>query len=212
MGIHEWYNETIGKNVVEALKKNGFDAVYFDNSREAAEYVLSFISSGNTVGIGGSMTVKEMNIPDMAREKGAEVLDHNIPGLSPDENIEIRRKQLTCDVFLCSSNAITMDGYIVNVDGVGNRVNAMTFGPRKVVIVAGINKICKDVDAAFERIGSVASPKNNKRLNFNNPCLYKGCCQDCQGNTRSCRVYSIIKKKPMLSNITVVIVGENLGF
>ncbi len=212
MNINDWHNETIGQKVVKALQKNEFDAVYFASAADAAEHVLKHISAGDVVGFGGSVTMKELGIPEKALEKGAKILDHNKDGLSPEEKDSIRRQQLISDVFLCSANAVTLDGCIVNIDGVGNRVAAMTYGPKKVVIVAGINKIAKDVHAAFQRIRSVASPKNNKRLNLPNPCTASGTCMDCQAKTRTCRIYSVMKKKPMSSDITVVIVGEQLGY
>ncbi|MBO8137826.1 MAG: lactate utilization protein [Desulfotomaculum sp.] len=212
MSIQQWHNDTLGKKVVEQLKKNEFDAVYFSDREEAVKHVLEYISQGNTVGIGGSMTLQQLRIPELAREKGAEVLDHNLPELSAEEKMEIRRRQLTSDVFLSSTNALTLDGCLVNIDGVGNRVAAMTFGPRKVVIVAGVNKICKDVHSALQRIQMTASPQNNKRLNLPNPCAAAGVCSDCRSKTRTCRAYSIMKRKPMTTDITVVVIGENLGY
>lgn len=209
--IENWHNEAVGKKVVDALKKNLFDAVYFPTAEEAVEYILNYVNKGDKVGFGGSMTVKSMNIQDKVKEKGAIVLDHGDPNLSPEEKLEVMRAQLTCDLFLCSSNAITLNGELVNVDGVGNRVAALSFGPKKVIIVAGTNKICKDEDAAFERIKMIAAPKNTKRLNLSNPCIKTGFCVDCNSETRICRIYTVIKKKPMLSDITVVIVGEELG-
>ncbi|MBM7854558.1 hypothetical protein JOC37_000931 [Desulfohalotomaculum tongense] len=212
MNVQKWHHDTLGQRVVEALKKNEFDAVYFSNSEEAVQYVLSYISEGTTVGMGGSVTLNQLNIPEKARDKGARVLNHNLPDLSAEEKMEIRREQLTSDVFLCSTNALTLDGYLVNIDGVGNRVAAMTFGPRKVLIVAGVNKICTDVHSALQRIQLTAAPQNNKRLNLPNPCAAAGVCMDCKSKTRTCRAYSIMKRKPMLTDITVVVVGENLGY
>jgi L-lactate utilization protein LutB len=212
MNFQQWHNDTLGKIAVDALKKNNFNAVYFPNSKEAIEYVMNFIDEGLTVGLAGSVTVKELKIDEKAHKKGAIVLDHNTPGLTPEEKIELRRKQLTCDIFLCSSNAITLDGALVNVDGAGNRIAAMTFGPKKVIVVAGMNKVCQDVDAAFERIKLIAAPQNNKRLNIPNPCINTGVCMDCQNKTRICNIYSVIRKKPLITDFNVVIIGENLGF
>ena len=212
MNFVRWHNDTLGEIAVNALKKNKFNAIYFPNRQEAINYVMSFIDSGLTVGIAGSVTVKELKIDEEAIKKGALILDHNAQHLTAEEKLELRRKQLTCDVFLCSSNAITLNGELVNVDGAGNRVAAMTFGPKKVVVVAGINKICQDIDAAFERIKLYAGPMNNKRLNIPNPCVNSGICLDCQSNTRICNIYSVLRKKPAITAINVVIVGENLGF
>ena len=212
MSVSQWHNDTLGQNVVEALKKNSFDAMYFANREEAVKQVLSYILPGSIVGIGGSMTLNELNIPELAQSQGAQVLNHNLPNLSDEEKMEIRRKQLLSDVFLCSTNALTLDGYLVNVDGIGNRIAAMTFGPKKVIIVVGINKICKDVNSALERIQLIAAPNNNKRLNLPNPCTSTGTCSDCSSKNRICRIYSIIKSKPMLTDVTIIVVGDNLGY
>ena len=128
------------------------------------------------------------------------------------ERLRIRRAQLTCDVFMTGSNAVTMDGKLVNVDGTGNRVAAMIFGPEKVIVVAGINKIVRDLDAAEERIRSVAAPVNNSRIGLPNPCVKTGECMDCQGPTRICNVTTIIGKRPNTTEMHVVIVGEDMGF
>lgn len=212
MSVLAWHNDTLGKKVVEALKKNSFDAVYFSNRQEAVDYVLKYVSPGAEVGLGGSMTIQELGLEEKMLAKGAHILNHNKSELSAEQKLEIRRRQLLSDVFLCSTNALTLDGVLVNIDGAGNRVAAMTFGPRKVIVVTGINKISEDVHAAFKRIKNNAAPKNNKRLNYPNPCVYTGTCMDCQGESRICRVYSILRRKPSASDITVVVIGENLGY
>ncbi|MGI6065282.1 MAG: lactate utilization protein [Bacillota bacterium] len=212
MSVQKWHQEIIGQRVVEALKNNEFDAFYVSTRQEAAECVLNFIKAGDSIGMGGSVTLEELDIPQKIAEKGAHILNHNQPGLSPEEKNNIRRRQLLSDVFLCSTNAITLDGCLVNVDGVGNRVAAMTFGPKKVVVVAGINKICEDVEAAFRRIALVAAPQNSKRLGLSNPCAVTGICADCRAKTRICSLFTVMKRKPMLSDITVVLVGEKLGY
>lgn len=212
MDIHDWHNETLGKRVIESLGRNGFDAVYFSTKEEAVKEVLKYIKPGTTVGVGGSATISGLDIPQKAEEIGAKVFSHHKPGLTAEEKMSIRRQQLISDVFLCSSNAITLDGHLVNVDRTGNRVAAMTFGPKKILIVAGINKVCYDEEAAYERIKMIASPVNNKRLNIPNPCVKTGICEDCQGSSRLCRIYSVFKKRPAESDITVILVGENLGY
>jgi hypothetical protein len=210
--IKEWHNETLGEKVVNALKKNFFNAIYLNKAEEAAEYILNNIKEGYRVGFGGSDTIKSLNIQEKIKALGAEILDHNKAGLSSEEKLDIRRAQLLSDVFLCSSNGITLNGELVNVDGTGNRVAAMTFGPKKVIVVVGINKICKDEEAAFDRIKMLAAPLNTKRLELNTPCTATGLCLDCKNESRICRVYSILKKKPTLTDITVLVVGESLGY
>ncbi|MGD0153743.1 MAG: lactate utilization protein [Thermacetogeniaceae bacterium] len=212
MTIAEWHDATIGGRVVEALKKNGFEAVYFPHRQEAVKFVLDFVAPGMSVGLGGSATIKQLGIPEQAREKGADILDHGQPDLSPEEKQDVRRRELVCDLFLSSANAITLDGCLVNVDGNGNRVAALSFGPKKVIVVAGVNKICHDIDAAFERISTYAAPMNNKRLGLANPCTTTGVCMNCDSKSRICRIYSVIKKRPMSTDFTVVLVGESLGY
>jgi len=210
--VEQWHYETLGKAACEALKKNGFEAVYAANGVEALAKVAAMIKSGMKIGFGGSMTVKALGIPDRAVAAGAQILDHNAPGLDKEQKLEIMRAQLTCDLFISGSNAITLEGDIVNVDGNGNRVAALTFGPKKTVVVVGANKITRDLDEALARVETMAAPMNNKRLDRPNPCVKSGQCMDCQGETRICRAYQILRRKPSLSDFTVVVVGESLGF
>ncbi|NLT95561.1 MAG: lactate utilization protein [Clostridia bacterium] len=212
MDVKSWHAEILGQKVVKALQNNGFQAVFFSNKEAAAQHVLSYIKENMTVGIGGSVTLNELELPQKAVEKGAIVFNHNLDNLTAEERLDLRRKQLSCDLFLTSSNSITMNGYLVNVDATGNRVGAMVFGPKKVIIIAGVNKITKDLEAALDRIETIASPQNNKRLNLPNPCTQTGTCMDCNGKTRICNIYTIIKRKPAVTDVEVVIVGENLGY
>lgn len=186
--------------------------MYVKTKEEALEKITGMISSEATVGIAGSWTLQELNIPDSLEARGNTLFNHNRPGLTPEESLELRRKQLTCDVFLTSTNALTLDGQLINVDGSGNRVAAMIFGPKEVVVVVGINKLVKDVAEGQQRIKLYAAPLNNKRLARPNPCITTGECMDCQGASRICNVTTILHKKPLSIEMTVIIVGENLGF
>jgi L-lactate utilization protein LutB len=206
------HHDVVGKKVVETLTKNGFQALYCATKAEAAEAVLRLVPEAVTVGVGGSWTIVELGILETLKERGCTILNHNAPGLDAAEKFRIRRAQLTCDVFLTGSNAVTMDGRLVNVDGTGNRVAAMIFGPGKVIVVAGINKVARDLGAAEERIRSVAAPVNNSRIGLPNPCVKTGECMDCQGPTRICNVTTIIGKRPNATEMHVIIVGEDMGF
>ena len=208
----EWHNDIFGEKVVKALEKNNFHAYYVADRAAATDKVFSLIPAGATVGVAGSWTLKELNIPEQLEKKGHEVFDHNKPGLTMDESMALRRKELLCDVFISGTNAVTLDGQIVNTDGSGNRVAAMSFGPKKVVVVVGVNKIVSDLDAAMERIELFAAPINNKRLDKPNPCTVSGVCMDCAGPARICNITSILHKKPPTIDFHVVIVGEELGF
>lgn len=210
--IYNLYNETVGSKLVENLKKNDFSAVYFKTGVEASEFIMGNINKGDKVGFGGSMTVVKLGIQEKVASLGGVVLDHGDPNLSPDDKMETMRGELLSDVFICSSNAVTMDGELVNIDGIGNRISAMTFGPKKVIIVVGVNKICKNEAAAFERLEQFASPMNNMRLKMPNPCTKTGECMDCKAPSRICRVYSVIKRRPARTDMTVVVIGEKFGY
>jgi len=203
---------TLGLKTVEALKSNRFNAAYYESAHAAMEELFSVIPPEATVGIGGSWTLISLEVIEKLEERGNTVYCHHKPGLSPEEILDIRRKQLTCDVFLTSSNAITKDGRLVNTDATGNRVAAMIFGPKKVIVLAGVNKIVGSLEAAQERIRATAAPQNNKRLNRPNPCVQTGHCVDCQGPTRLCNVTTVIHKRPPASDIHIWVIGEELGY
>ncbi|MDF2500922.1 MAG: hypothetical protein K0Q77_1636 [Anaerosporomusa subterranea] len=210
--MSEQMNPQLGTQTVEALQKNRFSAAYFETAQAALETLLSVIPTNATVGVGGSWTLIQLGLVEKLEARGNIVFCHHKPGLTPEEILDIRRKQLTCDVFLTSTNAITADGRLVNTDATGNRVAAMIFGPKKVIVLAGVNKIVSDLEAAHERIRQTAAPQNNIRLKRPNPCVQTGYCVDCQGPTRLCNVNTVIHKRPPVSDIHVWIVGEELGY
>lgn len=207
----QWHMETIIQRTVEALENNGFTVEYAANIVQATEAILSMIPTTALVGVGGSITVRELGLVQALHARGNPVAQH-WGDYSPDERMKIRRQQLTADVFLTSSNAITEKGQLVNVDGAGQRVAAMIFGPEKVIVVAGINKVVMDLNAAIDRINNVAAPINAKRLNRKTPCATTGICSDCESTERICNIMTIIEKKPLLTDFTVVLVGEALGY
>lgn len=207
-----WHHQTIGERVVEKLRKNGFQAVYCNNKEEALPVILEKIPAGSRVGIGGSATVRGVGVLDQLRAQQFVLYDHNAPGLTLEEKTKTRYQQQTADVFLTSSNAITLKGELVNRDGLGNRVSAMIFGPKRVVVVAGINKVVKDYEEADSRIKLWSAPLNVKRHEYKNPCIKTGVCMDCQEKTRICNITTILHKCPGLTEIHVVLIGEQLGF
>ena len=208
----QWHNEMVGKKAVAALQKNKFSAAYFPDAPSAVEHLLSLVADGASVGLGGSITGHEISIREKLREKGCTLFDHQQQGLSPEESLAMRHNQLSCKVFICGTNALTMQGELVNVDGIGNRVGAMIFGPERVIIVTGINKIVKDLNAAQQRIKDIAAPCNNKRLNLPNPCTQTGQCMDCQSDRRICNVTTILHRRPSLTDMHVIVIGESLGY
>ena len=198
--------------VVENLKKNNFAVHIAKNKEEGAQIVRSLIEKGATIGVGGSVTIDQLDILDGLEAEGHLIFNHNKAGLTPQQVLDFRRRELTCDVFLTSTNALTEKGELVNIDGVGNRVAALTFGPKRVVVATGINKIVADVHAGIARIGSVAAPLNNKRLKKDMPCTKVGHCVDCQLPGRICNVTTIMKKRPPLTDIHIVLIKEELGY
>jgi L-lactate utilization protein LutB len=205
-----WQLELRAKKCVEALKKNGFDAEYLPAAAQVRERVLRECEKAESIGFGGSMTVKELGIYDALQDGGKKLFDHGrVPAA---EKSAARLGQLTCDLFLTGTNAVTLTGVLVNLDMNGNRTNAMTFGPKKIVVVAGGQKVVTDVADAIRRIKTTVAPRNTKRLNLKTPCATTGICEDCDSPQRICRVYSMIERKPPHSDITVLLCGEPMGF
>ena len=149
---------------------------------------------------------------DPLREAGKELLIHGAQGLTLEERLAVMRRQLTCDLFLTGTNAVTISGFLVNIDATGNRVASMFFGPQKVIVVAGRNKIVEgDAMEAMQRVKSWATPPNAKRLNFNTPCARTGFCSNCNSPERLCRVTTILERKPRFTDIRVLVVNEDMG-
>lgn len=201
-------NEKVVKTM-ESLKNNGIGAKYFDTSSEAVDYLLHVIPDDASVGIGGSVTINSIGIVEKLKERGNRVLFHWLDK-SPEEAQKTRRNALNTDIYMSSTNALTMDGKLVNTDGVGNRVAGMFFGPGKVYVVCGTNKIVENVDAGLERIKNNAY-RNAERLKLNTPCVKTHVCMDCNSPQRMCNVTVIINRKPGLSDLEVIIVNDELG-
>jgi hypothetical protein len=210
--IKQWWVEEKAKKAVEKLAAHDFKAIYVRTKEEAAQEVLKQITPKQKIGIGGSLTLRELGILEKLEAQGYTVYNHWKPGLSRESMLEIRKSQMTSDLFLSSVNAVTLNGELVNIDGIGNRVNSSIFGPGKVILVAGYNKIVEDVQEGIKRIKNVAAPLNARRLNIDVPCAKVGKCIDCNSPSRICRVIVIHERKPSLTDILIILVGEELGF
>ena len=203
------------KNALTALRQNGFNVLYVPSEESALTAVLDMVPPGDLVGLGGSVTLREMGLPQVLRERGNRVADHweaRRRNVSPQEIMEIRRLHLNSDVFITSTNAVTETGEMVNIDGSGQRVAAMIFGPKKVIVIAGVNKIVKDVDEGLWRARNVAAPMNAKRLHRETPCTVTDACSDCDSAERICNVTALIHRRPRNTDITIILVGEKLGY
>lgn len=196
--------------VIESLENNGFSVRIFNNSIDAKKSLLEDISQDKSIGIGGSMTIFDMNLYEELLKRGNKVYWHW--KVSKEKADEERTLAGNADIYLTSTNAITMDGKLINIDGTGNRVSSMFFGHEKVYIIAGKNKICKDYDDAMKRIKNTACPKNAKRLGVSTPCSITGKCNDCDSPDRICNVEVIIHKKPNPIDIYIYLINEDLGY
>lgn len=195
----------------KALERNGFESHFVTDAQSAVAAIMDMIPEGASVGIGGSVSLNQIGFFEAAKGRGMNLLNPFAQGITPEEAVELRRKVFSCDYFLCSTNAITEEGQLYNVDATGNRVAAMFFGPKKTIVVCGINKIVKDMDEARKRVWNLAAPMNAKRLGRKTPCTQTGVCSDCNSPERICNISVEIVKKPTRSDILVLLVGELLG-
>jgi hypothetical protein len=210
--IKQWWIEERARKAIERLEAHDFKAIYVKTKEEAVQEIWKYVTPKQRIGVGGSVTIRELGILDPLETRGCTLYDHWKPGLSKESYLEIRKSEITSDLFLSSVNAITLNGELVNIDGIGNRINSINFGPGKVILVAGYNKIVEDVQEAIKRIKNVAAPLNARRLNIDVPCAKVGRCVDCNTPSRICRVVTIHERKPSLTDILIILVGEELGF
>jgi hypothetical protein len=209
--FHHWYGEMQAQRTVQALKKNNFDAQYFPKGTDALEELWKSIPEGATVGVGGSMTLDQIGFYDAIQKRPVKLLNPFAKGLPPEEGGKIRRAIFSADVFVCSSNAVTEDGKLYNIDATGNRVAAMIFGPKRVVLLCGVNKIVKDIHEAHKKVKEWIAPMNVKKLGRKPPCGQTGQCADCASPERICNAYVTLVKKPRQTDFSVFLIGEELG-
>ncbi len=213
MDCFETRNELLGKRVAEALQKRFFDAYYVSKKEDVAKKVLELIPQNHTVSWGGSMTVDSLGIKQLLKEKGYTLIDRDT-AKSADERKAIMRQSLSCGTFLMSSNAITEKGELFNIDGAGNRVAALCYGPDSVLIIAGINKIVPDMAAAYSKVRHYTSPINSVRLfntDYTLPCTKTGECADCINKDSICAQFVETRICRPQGRIKVILVGEDLG-
>lgn len=201
---------------IAALRSNHFDALYVKSGKQALRKILERIPLKAIVGAGDSLTLKQIGVFEELERRGYQLFWPFHESVPKSRRTDVARKALLADIFLTGSNAVTMDGKIVNVDSSGNRVAGMIFGPKKVIIVVGVNKIVENVEKAFERIRNVAAPSNAERIWEERgwellPCVEARTCVDCNAENRICNITAIIEKKPRALDATVIIVGEKLG-
>lgn len=197
--------------MIKNLNRRNMEAFYCPTAEEAVKKVSELIADGSTVTWGGSMTVRDLGIPDILRHRGTlEVLDRD---MVEDEAVkDIYLRAFTADVYLTSANAISEDGIIVNIDGNGNRVAAITWGPKKVIFIIGLNKVAQTVEAALSRARGTASPINAQRFDIKTPCQTDGICHNCNSPESICSYVHFLRNSRNKGRHVVVLVGENLGY
>ena len=209
--VQQWYHELQAQRTIQALKKNNFEAKYFAKSSDALEEFWKMIPEGASVGIGGSLTLSQVDLVKELQKRPVKFLNPFAKGLSAEEGDKIRREIFSADIFLGSSNAITEDGKLFNIDATGNRVAQMIYGPRKVILICGVNKIVKDLAEAQKKVQEWTAPMNVKRLGYKPPCGVTGECSDCASPERICNAYVVLAKKPRKTDYMILLVGEELG-
>jgi hypothetical protein len=190
------------ESVIQALKQNNYSVSYVDKAKDAVPIILEMIPPDASIEMAGAASVSQLGILDLLRRRGNKGLDFPKPGEFPTT----RR-----DVLLVSTNAVTLDGKLVNTDGMGNRVAGMIFGVKKVILLIGANKIVRDVEEALDRIQHTISPYHAKYIGLNTPCALTETCSDCDSPQRICNATTILLKKPPSVDFSIVLTGDDLG-
>ena len=199
-----------GPKVAEALIKRHFEAYYVSNKEDAVAKVLELIPKNHSVAWGGTMTMDQLGLKEKLSAAGYSLIDRDA-AKSPEEREEVMHKALNCGSFIMSSNAITEDGQLFNIDGKGNRVAALIYGPENVIIIAGMNKVVQDMDAAYDRVRGYAAPANAQRFDLDTPCKKIGECADCLSASTICAQFVQTRICKPAGRIKVVLIGEELG-
>ena len=201
-------NVLLAQKVIDGLKSRNMTGYYAENAEEACKKALEIIGEGSTVTMGGCMSAHEIGLVEALKKGNYNFIDRDE---EPDKRAAML-KAYDADVFIASANAMTEDGVIVNIDGNSNRVSAIAQGPKKVVFIVGMNKICDDVDGAMKRARNVAAPINAQRFGLNTPCAKTGSCMNCKSPDTICCQFLITRFSRHEGRIHVILVNDNLGF
>lgn len=204
-------NELLGNTLVKSLERRHFEAYYCPTAKEALETILNLIPEKSSVAWGGSMTIRDMGLTAAFHEADYEVIDRDL-GKNPEEIATLHRKGLLSDYFITSTNALSEDGILVNIDGTGNRLAAICFGPKNVIFVCGLNKVMPDLDSAIARARGYAAPINSMRFMGKTPCASTGTCHNCVSTECICNQLLITRVCRPAGRIKVVLIGEELGY
>ena len=199
-----------GPKVADALNKRHFEAYYVSTKEDAVKKILEIIPSNHSVAWGGTMTMDQLGLKDKLSAAGYTLIDRD-KGATLEEREKIMHEALNCGSFIMSSNAITEDGQLFNIDGKGNRVAALIYGPQNVIIIAGMNKVVQNMDAAYDRVRGYAAPANAQRFDIDTPCKKIGECADCLSSSTICAQFVTTRICKPAGRIKVVLIGEELG-
>lgn len=208
----ETRNKQLGERLVKKLEQRHYEAYYCPTAQEAVEKALSLIEENSTITWGGSMTIRDAGLIKALYEAGKYNLLDRETLTDRAEIMEMYRQAFYADVYLTSANAMSEEGEIVNIDGNGNRVAAITFGPKKVIFMIGLNKVCGTLEAAITRARSTAAPINAARFDINTPCHTDGCCHDCHSPQCICNYIHVMRNSYPALRHTVILIGEEAGY
>ena len=201
-------NELLAQKVIKGLESRNMSGYYAASKEDALKKALELIPEGSSITMGGAMSAHEVGLVSVLKEGNYNFIDRE----EYEDKREAMLKAYDVDVFLSSTNAITEDGVLVNIDGTANRVSAIAYGPKKVVFIVGMNKVCDDVDGAMKRARNVAAPINAQRFTKNTPCAKTGSCMDCKSPESICCQFLITRYSRFPDRIHVILVNDNLGF
>ncbi|MFL0269421.1 lactate utilization protein [Candidatus Clostridium radicumherbarum] len=207
-----WYIEKQIERTINNLRKRNMEGFFVEDEKNLKKILNELIDENSVVGVGDSMTLFETGVIDFLREGNYTFLDKYRKGITKEEKQLIYIQNFSADTFICSTNALTEDGELYNIDGNGSRVAPMIYGPKQVILVTGINKIVKDIEEAEKRVRNYCAPIDAKRLNKNTPCTTLGYCIDCKSPDRICNDFTIIRGQFIKNRIKVIIVEKQLGY
>lgn len=203
--------EILSNNVIKNLEKRNMEGYYFEDSKSCVSAIINMIPEGSKISWGGSMTLEETGLMDALRQKDYNLIDRTL-AKNEKESRELYAKAVMSDYFFMSTNAMTYDGELVNIDGKGNRVSCLIQGPSHVFILVGRNKLTATVESAYERIRNVASPANAIRLERDLPCGLTGRCHNCLSNECFCNQIVITRRNGQVGRIKIFLINEDLGY
>jgi len=205
------YYENVANTIIQNLNKRQMEGYYCPDKKSALQKALELMPKGSSISWGGSMTLIETGLMDAIQNKDYKIINRDLA-----TTLEEQRKtygEICCsDFFLMSTNAITLNGELINIDGRGNRVAFLCYGPQNVLILAGMNKVVSDIESGFKRVRNIASPPNTVRLNKKTPCAITGKCEDCYSPDCICSQFVVTRRSGVPNRIKVILIGEELGY